>query len=45
MAAGAVSSMLGGMAARLLRGRVEKETVSTSAVYLNWIQQSLSMAR
>jgi len=39
------STMLGGMAARMLRGRVEKETVSTSAMYLNWIQQSLSMSR
>ncbi len=39
------STMLGGMAARMLRGRVEKETVSTAAMYLNWIQQSLSMSR
>ena len=39
------STMLGGMAARMLRGRLEKETVSTSAMYLNWIQQSLSMSR
>jgi hypothetical protein len=39
------STMLGGMAARVLRGRVEKETVSTAAMYLNWIQQSLSMSR
>jgi len=39
------STMLGGMGARLLRGRVEKETLSTAAMYLNWIQQSLSMSR
>lgn len=39
------ATMLGGMAARMLRSRVEKETVSTSAMYLNWIQQSLSMSR
>lgn len=39
------ATMLGGMAARMLRGRVEKETVSTSAMYLNWIRQSLSMSR
>jgi hypothetical protein len=36
---------LGGMAARLLRGRVQNATVSTAAMYLNWISQSLSMSR
>ena len=39
------STMLGGMAARLLRGRVEKATLDTTKMYLDWIQQSLSMAR
>jgi len=39
------STMLGGVTARMLRGRVEKEAVGTAAMYLNWIQQSLSMSR
>ena len=39
------STMLGGMAARLLRGRVQSATTSTAKMYLDWIQQSLSMAR
>jgi hypothetical protein len=39
------STMLGGMAARMLRGRVQSATVSTAKMYLDWIQQSLSMSR
>jgi len=39
------STMLGGMAARLLRGRVEKATYDTTRMYLNWLQQSLTMTR
>jgi len=39
------STMLGGMAARMLRGRVQSATTSTAKMYLDWIQQSLSMAR
>lgn len=39
------STMLGGMAARLLRGRVENATRDTAKMYLDWIQQSLSMSR
>jgi len=39
------STMLGGMAARMLRGRVEKATTSTAKMYLDWIQQSLAMSR
>ena len=38
------STMLGGMAARLLRGRVQSATTSTAKMYLDWIQQSLSMS-
>ena len=36
------SSMLGGMATRLLRGKVEKATRETAAMYLDWIKASLS---
>jgi len=39
------STMLGGVAARLLRSRVEKASVETATMYLNWIQQSLAMSR
>ena len=39
------STMLGGMTARLLRGRVESATIDTARMYLNWIQQSLAMSR
>lgn len=39
------STMLGGIAARLLRSRVQAEAASTAAMYLNWVQQSLSMSR
>lgn len=39
------STMLGGMTARLLRGRVESATIDTAKMYLNWIQQSLAMSR
>jgi hypothetical protein len=39
------STMLGGMAARLLRTRVEKETRDATMMYLNWLQQSLAMTR
>ena len=34
--------MLGGVAARLLRGRVEKATRETAEMYLNWIGASMS---
>ncbi len=36
------SSMLSGMATRLLRGKVEKATRDTAAMYLDWIRASLS---
>jgi hypothetical protein len=36
------SSMLGGMGARLLRGKVEKATRETAAMYLDWIKASLN---
>jgi hypothetical protein len=39
------STMLGGVAARMLRGRVQSATTSTAKMYLDWIQQSLSMSR
>ena len=39
------STMLGGVAARLLRGRVEKAARDTAKMYLDWIQQSLSASR
>ncbi|MCX6552759.1 MAG: hypothetical protein NTY02_17450 [Acidobacteria bacterium] len=39
------SRMLDGMAARLLRGRVQKATIETARMYLDWIQQSLASAR
>ena len=37
------STMLGGVAARLLRGRVEKAARETAEMYLNWIGASMSM--
>lgn len=37
------STMLSGVTARLLRGRVERETRATSKMYLDWIQQSLAL--
>ena len=39
------SSMLNGVAARLLRGRVETATRDTTKMYLEWIRQSLSAGR
>jgi len=39
------SSMLSGVAARLLRGRVESATRDTTKMYLEWIRQSLSAGR
>ncbi len=39
------STMLAGMMARALRGRVEAAAVDTARMYLNWLQQSLAMAR
>jgi hypothetical protein len=35
--------MLSGVTARLLRGRVERETRATAKMYLDWIQQSLAL--
>ena len=35
--------MLGGVMARALRGRVEAAALDTARMYLNWLQQSLSM--
>jgi hypothetical protein len=37
--------MLSGVAARLLRGRVESATRDTTKMYLDWIRQSLSAGR
>ena len=37
------STMLNGLAARLLRGRVEQATQETAAMYLNWVRASLVM--
>jgi hypothetical protein len=37
------SSMLPGLAARVLRGRVEKATRETAEMYLDWIRASMSM--
>jgi hypothetical protein len=39
------STMLSGVAARLLRGRVESATRDTTKMYLEWIRQSLSAGR
>jgi len=39
------SSMLSGVAARLLRGRVESATWDTTKTYLEWIRQSVSAER
>ena len=36
------SSMLTGVAARMLRGKVEKATRESTAMYLDWIKASLS---
>ncbi len=36
------STMLRGTAARVLRGRVEKSTRDTAAMYLDWIRASLT---
>ena len=38
------SRMLNGLAARVLRGRVEKATKDTAAMYLNWVRASLALA-
>ena len=38
------SAMLEGVAARVLRGRVEKATRETAEMYLNWIGASMSMS-
>jgi hypothetical protein len=35
------STMLNGVAARLLRGKIEKATQDTAAMYLNWVRASL----
>jgi len=37
------STMLTGVGARMLRGRVEKATRETAEMYLNWIRASLTM--
>ena len=37
------STMLKGMAARLLRGRVEKATRDTMSMYLDWLRASLTV--
>lgn len=37
------SRMLAGPAARLLRSRVEKATIETATMYLNWLRDSLSL--
>lgn len=39
------SSMLTGVAARMLRGKVEKMTRESAAMYLDWIKASLSASR
>jgi hypothetical protein len=38
------SSKLSGVAARVLRSRIEKETVAGIQVYLAWIRDSLALA-
>ena len=37
------SRMLNGTAARLLRGRVEKATVETATMYLDWVRASMTI--
>ena len=37
------STLLGGVMARTLRGRVEASALDTARMYLDWLQQSLSM--
>ena len=37
------SRMLNGTAARLLRGRVEKATVETATMYLDWVKASMTI--
>jgi len=37
------SRLLGGTAARLLRGTVEKSTLDTTTMYLEWVRASLTM--
>jgi hypothetical protein len=37
--------MLGGMSARLLRGRVESATRDTTKMYLTWLQGSMALAK
>ena len=36
------SSMLSGMSARVLRGRVERATPDTTRMYLDWVHASLT---
>jgi hypothetical protein len=35
--------MLAGTAARLLRGKVEKSTMETATMYLDWLRASMAM--
>ena len=37
------SRMLAGTAARLVRGRVEKATMETATMYLDWLRASMTM--
>lgn len=37
------SAMLGGLGARVLRGRVESATLGTARMYLDWVRESLSL--